>query len=44
MWNIDLTQVQQYYEKLVTLRPGHRGGSMKEVKKVNMVDVFSIHI
>jgi hypothetical protein len=24
MWNIDLTQIQQYYEKQVTLRGGHK--------------------
>jgi hypothetical protein len=23
MWNTDLIQIQQYYEKLVTLRGGH---------------------
>jgi hypothetical protein len=23
MWNIDLIQIQQYYEKWVTLRGGH---------------------
>jgi hypothetical protein len=23
MWNIDLIQIQQYYEKQVTLRGGH---------------------
>jgi hypothetical protein len=23
MWNTDLTQIQQYYEKQVTLRGGH---------------------
>jgi hypothetical protein len=25
MWNIDLIQTQQYYEKQVTLRGGHTG-------------------
>jgi hypothetical protein len=26
MWNIDLKQIQQYYEKQVTLRGGHTKG------------------
>jgi hypothetical protein len=31
MWNIDLIQIQQYYEKQVTLRGGHiREGRVKE--------------
>jgi hypothetical protein len=40
MWNIDLIQIQQYYEKQSILTEGH----IKEgVKKVNMVvDVLSI--
>jgi hypothetical protein len=31
MWNIELIQIQQYYEKQVTLRRGHiREGRVKE--------------
>jgi hypothetical protein len=41
VWNIDLIQIQQDYEKQVTLRGGHiQEGRVKEVKKVNMVDVL----
>jgi hypothetical protein len=33
MWNIDLTQIQQYYDKQVTLRGGHiREGEGKRRK------------
>jgi hypothetical protein len=37
-WNIDLIQIQQYYEKQVT----HARGEHKRRKKVNMVDGLSI--
>jgi hypothetical protein len=37
--------MQQYSEKQVTLREGHtqETGRVKEVKKVNMIVVLSIH-
>jgi hypothetical protein len=41
MWNIDLIQIQQYYETQVMLRYiQERKG--KRRKKVNMADVLSI--
>jgi hypothetical protein len=36
MWNSDLTQIQQYYEKQVTLRGGHireREGEHRKLRK-----------
>jgi hypothetical protein len=44
MRNIDPIQIQQYYEKQVTLKVSHtrEGGQKKEVKKVNMVDGLPI--
>jgi hypothetical protein len=43
MCNINLIQIEQYYEKQVVLRKvTYESGRVKEVKKVNMVDVFSI--
>jgi hypothetical protein len=42
MWNTDLTQMQQYYEKAGRAKgKSHmrEGGQKKEVKNVNMVDV-----
>jgi hypothetical protein len=42
MWNIDLTQNKQYYEKQVMARGCHtqERGRVKEVKKVNIFDVL----
>jgi hypothetical protein len=34
MWNIDLKQIQQYYEKQVTLRGGHIGDEKGKRKKL----------
>jgi hydroxymethylpyrimidine/phosphomethylpyrimidine kinase len=41
MWNIDLMQIKQYYEKQVILRGGHiQERDSKEFKKMNMGDVL----
>jgi hypothetical protein len=43
MWNIDLIQIQQYYEKQVIARGSHivEGEDKKKgIKKVNMIDVL----
>jgi hypothetical protein len=44
MWNIDLIQIQQFYEKLVTLREVtyEKGQVSNESKKMNTVDILSI--
>jgi hypothetical protein len=42
MWNIDLIQEQQYYEKQVTVRGGHTQEGRKKTKKMNIVDILSI--
>jgi hypothetical protein len=34
MWNIDLIQIHQYYEKQVTLRGGHIGERETERRKL----------
>jgi hypothetical protein len=34
MWNIDLIQMQQYYEKQFTLRGGHSGEGDGERRKI----------
>jgi hypothetical protein len=41
---VDLLEIQQCYEKLVTLRGGHieRGRVKEEVKRMNIVDALSI--
>jgi hypothetical protein len=40
VWNIDLIQKKQHYEKIGNIK--ERSGEKKEVKKVNMVGVLSI--
>jgi hypothetical protein len=44
MWNIDLVQIQQCYDKQVTQRGSHKKERIKEVKKVSMVDVHSKNV
>jgi hypothetical protein len=40
MWYIDLKQIQQYYEKQVTLRESHIQRKKNKIK-MNVVDVLS---
>jgi hypothetical protein len=42
MWNIDPVQIQQYYERQVTLREvTYERGRVKKEVKVDVVDVLS---
>jgi hypothetical protein len=34
MWNIDLIQIQQYYEKLIMVRGGHIGEQKGKRRKL----------
>jgi hypothetical protein len=43
MWNIDLMQIQQYYEKQVMLRGRHiqEGKGKERSEEVKMIDMLS---